>query len=205
MKIAWIDKETGGLDPKLHDITQIAAILEIDGRIVDELNLLVRPTSADRVSQEALDITKKTLEQVMAHPLSMVEAHAALVGALARFVNKYDREDKFIWAGQVPRFDMDFGREMFRRVGDAYFGSWFWPNPADLSGLVMALRMMGHFPKLKNCKLASVAEELKITHDAHEAMSDIRVTRKAFYHCARMVKAPDPVLGQQDLLAYKGE
>ena len=32
-KICWIDTETTGLDPRKHDVIQLAALVEIDGKI----------------------------------------------------------------------------------------------------------------------------------------------------------------------------
>ena len=131
-KILWIDFETGGLNPKDCDITQAAGIIEIDGKVVEEFEFLARPDSPARVSAEALRVTGQTLEQVMAHPLSQRELYGKLLALFGRHVDKFKKSDKFIWAGQNPRFDMDFARALWTRSGDTYFGSWFWGTPVDL-------------------------------------------------------------------------
>lgn len=188
-KIAWIDCETGGLDAKEHDITQVAGIIEINGKVVEEFEILMRPDSPSRVTAEALAVTKQTIEQVMAHPSTQAEGYWVLTKILARYVDKYNKADKFVWAGQNPRFDMDFVRALWKKNQDQYFGSWFWPNPADLIGLTMAMTIRGHLPGLPNLRLHSVAEALKVPLDAHKAIEDVRATRTCFYKLAERIPA----------------
>lgn len=190
-KILWLDLETGGLDPRLHDITQIAGIVDINGKTVQEFNILVRPSSPERVTTEALAVTGKTLDEVMAHPYSQQEGYELLTGVLGRHVDKYNRSDKFVWAGQNAPFDMGFARELWRKNGDKYFGSWFHPQPMDLIGITVAMRLKGHLTGLPNLKLVSIAEALGIKLAAHDAMNDIRATREAVYRQLEWIKTPD--------------
>jgi len=186
-KVLWLDFETGGLDPQKCDITQAAGIIEIDGKVVEEFELRARPDSADRVTAEALKVTGLTLEEVMAYPLTQTALYANLQTIFARHINKFDKEDKFVWAGQNPRFDMDFARALWAKNGDKYFGSWFWSNPADLIGFAMGMRIAKQLPPLKNYRLVTLAEALEVPLDAHKAIEDVRATRACFYKLASRI------------------
>jgi len=41
-KIFWFDTETTGLDDKIHGITELAILIEDDGKIIDEIHYAVR-------------------------------------------------------------------------------------------------------------------------------------------------------------------
>ena len=110
---------------------------------------------------------------------------------LARYVNKYDRNDKFWWVGQNPRFDMDFVEALFKAEGDAYFGSWFDRRPVDTITLMIAARLRGHI-RPANYKLATLCETMGIPLDAHDALNDIRATRLLFHKAMDQFMMPAP-------------
>jgi DNA polymerase III alpha subunit (gram-positive type) len=187
-KLIWPDLETGGLDPRAHDITQLAFILEIGGKVVEEVELLMRPDSPERVSAEALDVQKRTLDQVMAHPLTQRQGYEEFVRVLSRHVDKFDPGDKLTWIGQNPRFDQDFVRELWRKQGDKYFGSWFMQQPVDLISLVVAAEMRGYFRDIGNRRLATVCNAMGIDiPQAHRALDDIRATRQCFRRLTQII------------------
>lgn len=182
MKILWIDTETGGLSSKDHDMTEISGIIDIDGNPVEEFQLLLQPSMVRRVTSEALILQHRTLDEVMAHPLSQHEGRQEIIKIMSRYVDRYDRNDKFIWAGQNPSFDMGFAQHWWKTQGDPYFGAWFDYHPIDLMAVMAALKLRGYFSSLQNFKLESICKELRVPLiDAHNALSDIRATRTAFY------------------------
>lgn len=82
------DFETGGKDPRTCEITQIAAVA-IDPyklEIVDSYASDVKPFNMDTLEQEALDITKKTKEQIETYPSA-----AVVWPQFASFIKKYDK------------------------------------------------------------------------------------------------------------------
>lgn len=188
MKIIWIDVECGGLDPRLHDITEISGIIDIDGSPVEEFQLLLQPSMKQRVSLEALTLQGRTLDEVMSHPLTQREGREELIKIMGRYVDKYDRADKFIWAGQKPTFDMDFLQHMWRTQGDPYFGAWFDHHPLDLMALIVALRQRGYYRDMVNLKLASICAAVGVElRNAHNALEDVRATRAAFYKAIELI------------------
>lgn len=191
MKMLWADLETGGLSPKDADILQIAGIVEIDGKPVEEFNFLMRPDSPERAQPGALAVQKRTLEQVMAHPLSQREGYQALSLVLEKYCDKFDKEDKFYLCGQNPVFDDGFLRDLWAKQGDKYYGSFVWPYKIDLLTAMAIVRMRGHFTAMPNLKLASVCDAfgIKLGKRAHDALADIKATRECFGRVLELVPA----------------
>lgn len=188
MKILWIDFETGGLSPIEHDITQCAGIVEIDGNVEEEFNFLVCPAGKFRVTEQALKIQGRTLEQVLAHPMSQRDLWKNLTAIFAGYVDRYNRSDKFYWAGQNAPFDMSFARALWTRNGDQYFHAFFAGYPLDLGVLAAVMQSRGHLRDLPNLKLATICNSLGAPLDqAHDALADIRATRDAYWRLASQI------------------
>lgn len=177
MKILYLDTETTGTDPKVHDIIQLAAIAEIDGQEIESIEIKVQPFSYENISPEALQVNGLTLEQIRTF-MEPKEAHGKLTRFLGKFINKYDKFDKFTIAGQKADFDAGFLREFFFKAGDQFYGSWFNYRHVDLLAVVRFLRYAGKL-RIENDKLATISEALGIELNAHDALEDIRATKKA--------------------------
>lgn len=112
MKILWFDVETTGLDPVKNDIITLSAIIEVNGKVERTLDLKVQPHSYENISQEALDINGITIEQMKTFDTPEV-AHEKLVAYFSKYVNRYNKLDKFQPAGYNITFDMLFLAEFF--------------------------------------------------------------------------------------------
>lgn len=176
MKIFYCDVETTGLDPKVHEVVQLSYLIEIEGKLQGEGNLWIRPRRLDMVSPDALRIAGKTIEDLKGYPLG-VHAYKELTKVLGRYIDKFNRADKFVWAGQNARFDMDFVRAFFVDQGDQYFGSWFESQPTDLIS-VARFCSMGGLLTFPNYKLQTICETLGVDLKPHDALDDVRATRK---------------------------
>lgn len=174
-KILWLDTETTGLDPQRNAIIQIAVLIEIDKEIKDELSLLLRPMDVDRVEQAALDVHGHTKDEIWEFP-APEKAMAELQKVMSKYVDKFDKTDKFVMAGYFVRFDIDFMRAFFKKLGDNYFGSWFFSVSYDVQWLVAERIALGF--RAPNYKLATMCKHFGIEIKAHDALSDIKSTRK---------------------------
>lgn len=201
MKIFYADTETTGLDPKLNEIFQFALIVEIDGEVKEEASVLMRPDHPETISDDALRVTGKTREQLLALP-SRKEGYHKLLAILAKYVDKYNRADKFQWVGQNPQFDMGFTRALWEQQGDKYFGSWFDNRAADLISLAVAMKMKGHI-KPESFKLAVLCDLFGIKLDAHDALNDIRATRLVFRELMERFIVATPLPKTQDPLPVR--
>lgn len=195
MKIAYIDLESTGLDPKSNGIIQIAGIIEIDEVVKEEFNFLVAPFPQDIVDDKALQVNGRSHDEIMTFQDPMI-VHMELCNLLEQYVNKYDRQDKlqlveyhrsfdesiFQLTGYNSGFDDSFLREWFQKCRDKYYGSFFsWP-PLDVAQDVVKQHLK-HRQRFPDFKLTTVAKTLGIITDdnqAHDALYDIRLTRTIF-------------------------
>ena len=177
-KILWVDTETTGLDPVLHDIWSLAYLVDIDGKVEEEGELLIRPYNFDTIQEEALKVGGITVEELEKVDYSIVDAVEDLKKVWGKYIDKYDKSDKFIVGGYFVRFDCDFLRSMFKKAGDRYgIGSWCFTPLLEVSAFV-AEQVMKARLRLSNFKLATVCERYGIEFDAHIAMEDVKATRQ---------------------------
>lgn len=178
-KVLYMDEETTGTDPVKNDVIQLAAIVEINGKVMERFNMRCQPFDYDAISQEALDVNGLTVEQLRTFP-EPIELYKALTGVMGKYIDKYDRTDKFTPAGQRVGFDADFLKAFFEKCGDKYYGSWLNWRHVDLLAVVRFLRYAGVL-EIENDKLETVAAHFGITFDAHDAMADIETTRNLLW------------------------
>ena len=177
-KILWLDLETTGLSAYRNDVVQIAALVEIDGKVVQEFEAKLAPMTDGVITPEALKIHGYTEEILWAFPPAR-NGIKAFVSTLSQYVDRYDKNDKFVVAGYYVAFDMDFLRQTFRKVGEQYFGSYFYSALLDVQAVTAIAILEGL--RLADYKLATVCASQGIKIDAHNAMSDIKATREWAY------------------------
>ena len=181
-KLLFLDLETSGTDKNRHGIIQIAGIIEIDGEEKERFNFDVSLFPGDIVNKEALEINKKTIEEISLYPRPL-EVYKAFLGIVDRFVSRFDKNDKFYLVGYNSRFDDDFLREWFLKFQYKFYGSYFfWPS-IDVANMA-ALHFMEDRKNLKDFKLMTVAQKAGVDISggvAHDAAYDVGITRELFY------------------------
>ena len=190
MKILWLDTETTGLDSKKNDILTIGGIIEIDGEVKEEFYLEMQPFNYDTVEEQALKVNGleiKTIKTWMAPRL----AHKQLINIFSKYINRYNRNDKFIIAGHNVKFDFDFLVEFFNKNNDKYLGSWIeyqFSSCIDTLPLVQIMRFKDVI-NVENCRLVTASKEFDIDlSNAHNALADIRATRELFYKIDKRIE-----------------
>lgn len=178
-KVLYFDVETTGRNWHLNDITQLGVIIEVNGEIVDERDIRCQPFNWDNIEDEALQVTGVTKEQ-LAEFQEPHEAYKEFIELLGKYVDKFDREDKFYPAGYNVEFDLNFLSSFFRKNKDVYLGSWINWRKLDPLPLLFAMEYKGEI-KLENYKLETVANHFGIELQAHDAFSDILATRKILH------------------------
>lgn len=188
MKFGFIDTETTGVNPDVHGLVQLAMILEEDDTILSEREWKIRPFPEDEISDKALEIHGFTREQLQDFP-PPEEVFNEIVTELNGFVDRYNKQDKALFIGYNGGFDYNFTRRFFEKNGNQFFGSYFIYPAFDVAQAVAMYDFQRWLNMAPNRKLATVAgamltkEELK-TFQAHDALSDIRVTRLLWKKCA---------------------
>lgn len=195
-KVFWFDCETTGIDPKRCAIIQLAGLIEIDGEILEKVNLFMRPLFGrekppingkadidDQVLDDALAVNSRTREEIAAFPHPKI-AIDSLKATLEKYVDKFDPKDKFVCAGKNVKFDTGFLRECFRKTNNKYFGSYFFSVSLELETFVAEM-VLSKGLRLKNYSLKTLCDHFNVAIDAHEAMSDITATRSLYRHLRR--------------------
>lgn len=182
MKIFFYDLETTGTLFWKHGIHQISGAIVIDGEVKERFDLRVAPNPKAIVEDAALQVAGVTREQIMAYP-PMGDVYNKVVEMLGKYVDKYDRTDKFFLCGyNNASFDDNFFRAWFRQNGDEYFGSWFWGNSLDV--MVLASQYFAEERHtMKDFKLSTVARQCGIEvcdESLHDALYDIRLTMEVY-------------------------
>lgn len=182
-KLFFYDLETTGVKFWKNGIHQISGMIEIDGEVKETFNINVAPHPDCDIEQEALNVAGISLETVKGYQ-PMKEGYSLLVSMLSKYVDKYDKKDKFFLVGyNNASFDNQFLRAFFTQNFDNYFGSWFWSNSIDVMCKASdALKFERE--KLIDFKLKTVAKYLGIEVDEaklHDALYDIDLTRQIYY------------------------
>ena len=181
-KLFFFDLETTGVKYWKNGIHQISGAIQIDGEIVETFDIKVQPYKAAIIEDEALAIAGITRDDLKAY-MPMNVAYKQIIDILGKYVNKFNKKDKFHLAGyNNASFDNQFFRAFFVQSGDQYFGSWFWSDSIDVMVLA-SNRLKEERASLENFKLATVATYLGIAIDEsrlHDALYDIELTRKIF-------------------------
>jgi len=185
-KLFWFDTETDGLDFKRHDILQIAYIIEIDKKVEEEGNFYLQPFNYATIEKGALEVNHLELSQIKTFPPPQ-EIYRKLKAIIEKYVDRYDRNDKFSMAGYNVHFDVDMFREYFIKNNDKFFGSLFDYHVLDILPLLYMLEY-NNIIKLENYKLVTACKYFGIPLDAHNALSDIRATRELFLKLSNYIK-----------------
>ena len=170
---AFIDCEFGGLDPELHDITEIAVILT-DYRLAElgtrEWKVRARP---ERITPEAAEIQgyDPALWAAEALPLRQV------LGELAAMLPK----DKVVVpAGQNVRMDVQFIERAYRSCALEYPFDY---HVIDLATLFYAWSLVvGEPVQALSLRQAATTAGLVEGSVPHRALADARLTLETFRH-----------------------
>jgi len=178
-KAFYFDVETTGLNPFKNDIIQIAALVEINGEIKGEFVSNVKPFDMENIHPKALETNGVTKSELIKYP-EPNQVYKELITFLAKYVNKFDKNDKFAPIGYNVKFDIDFLNNFFKKNQDKYYGSWFSWRYVDPLAILYHMDYRRKIA-LADYKLSTVCHHFGIPIEAHEALSDIRATRELLY------------------------
>ncbi len=178
MKLIWLDSETTGLSAFRNGVIQIAGMVYVNGCIKETFNLKVAPFPTDQIDETALKVVGVTHAEILAYTPPLA-AYKEFVKMLGRYIDKFNKHDKFILCGYNIAFDADMLRMWFKKNGDNYFYSYVYGGKLDVSSIVMSHCEQNEI-YLPNHKLETVAHHFGVSIKAHDALEDIKAT-KAIY------------------------
>ena len=182
MKYIYLDTETTGADLKEHSIYQIAGFIEIDDKVVETFNIKFKPRGGCLFCKDAEKITGISEETIMQADKTYKEGFTEFNTLIKKYVDPFNKMDKFFVVGYNVRFDLDFIRRLFLDNCDNFFGSLFYSNPIDVMVLA-TVASIGDRPNMMNFKLSTVCDHFKISHDnssAHDALYDTALMYKLY-------------------------
>ena len=169
---AFMDCEFGGLDPELHDITEVAVILT-DYRLAEltsaEWKVAGRP---ERITPEAAKISGWTAEGwAQALPIRQVLGELSELMPAGKIV---------VPAGQNVRMDVQFVERAYKSCGMPYPFDY---HVIDLATLFYTWSLVaGETVAALSLRQAGITAGLIAGSVPHRAMADTRLTLDAFRH-----------------------
>ena len=178
-KIIFIDTETGGVNPEKAALIQLSGIIRIDKKDVEKFNFYIKPFENSEVNEKALEVQGRTLEELKTDKyLEEKEVYKQFIDILDKYVDKYDRTDKFVVAGYNVRFDVDILKAFFQRHGNNFLFSYLDSSMLDPLYSIRLLQIAEILPVLENNKLETWCKHFGIELKAHDNLEDIEATKK---------------------------
>ena len=184
---AFLDCEFGGLDPELHDITEIGAIMT-DYRLAElascEWKIRARP---ERITPEAAAIS--------GYDAKLWEEALPLRQVLTEFSGLLPKGVTVVPAGQNVRVDVQFLERAYRSCEIPYPFDY---HVIDLATLFYAWSLVaGETVAALSLRQAAVTAGLIEGSVPHRAMADTRLTLEAFRYYIGRLAPRDPLDAQE--------
>lgn len=178
-KIIFIDTETGGVNPEKSALIQLSGIIRIDKKDVEKFNFYIKPFENSEVNEKALEVQGRILDELKTEKyIEEKEVYKQFINLLDKYIDKYDKTDKFIVAGYNVRFDVDILKALFQRHGNNFLFSYLDSSMLDPLYSIRLLQIAGILPVLENNKLETWCKHFGIELKAHDSLEDIVATKK---------------------------
>ena len=173
MAFAFLDCEFGGLDPELHDITEVGVIVT-DDRLVElgqaQWRVAARP---ERITPEAAEM--------FGYDAKLWSVAPGIRQVLGELTALLPPDRKIVPAGQNVRMDVLFLERAYKQCAIAYPFDY---HVIDLATLYFAWTLVAGepAPALSLRQAATTAGLLEGRAVAHRALEDARLTLECFRH-----------------------
>ena len=189
IKIIFIDTETGGVNAEKSALIQLSGIIEVDGTEKEKFNFYIKPFENSEVNQKALEVQGRTLEELRTDKyIDERIIYKKFLEILDKYIDKYDKNDKFIVAGYNVKFDIDILKAFFERNNNKFLFSYFNSSMLDPLYSVRLLQVAGMLPVLENNKLETWCKYFNIELKAHDSLQDITATKKLIEKLIELIK-----------------
>ena len=188
-KIIFIDTETGGVNAEKSALIQLSGIIEVDGTEKEKFNFYIKPFENSEVNEKALEVQGRILEELGTEKyIDESIIYKKFLEILDKYIDKYDKNDKFIVAGYNVKFDIDILKALFERNNNKFLFSYFNSSMLDPLYSVRLLQVAGMLPVLENNKLETWCKYFNIELKAHESLQDITATKKLIEKLIELIK-----------------
>lgn len=188
-KIIFIDTETGGVNAEKSALIQLSGIIEVDGTEKEKFNFYIKPFENSEVNEKALEVQGRTFEELRTDKyIDESIIYKKFLEILDKYIDKYDKNDKFIVAGYNVKFDIDILKALFERNNNKFLFSYFNSSMLDPLYSVRLLQVAGMLPVLENNKLETWCKYFNIELKAHDSLQDITATKKLIEKFVELIK-----------------
>lgn len=189
IKIIFIDTETGGVNAEKSALIQLSGIIEVDGTEKEKFNFYIKPFENSELNEKALEVQGRTLEELGTEKyIDESIIYKKFLEILDKYIDKYDKNDKFIVAGYNVKFDIDILKALFERNNNKFLFSYFNSSMLDPLYSVRLLQVAGMLPVLENNKLETWCKYFNIELKAHDSLQDITATKKLIEKLIELIK-----------------
>jgi len=171
-KELYLDCETTGLDPIQNEILTLGIIIRIDGMIKEEKNICMKPERSE-VSPRITEITGITKSQADMYG-SKKAGYTDLIVLLDKYVDKFNKQDKYLGIGYNVNFDKSFLQTFFHEFKNDYLFSYFF-GFMDIYEISKWLKKNGKIDS-PNLKLETLIEKYSLATKAHNSLEDAKAT-----------------------------
>jgi hypothetical protein len=188
-KIIFIDTETGGVNAEKSALIQLSGIIEVNGVEKEKFNFYIKPFKNSEINEKALEVQGRTLEELRTDKyIDESIIYKKFLEILDKYIDKYDKNDKFIVAGYNVKFDIDILKALFERNNNKFLFSYFNSSMLDPLYSVRLLQVAGMLPVLENNKLETWCKYFNIELKAHDSLQDITATKKLIEKLIELIK-----------------
>jgi exonuclease len=188
-KIIFIDTETGGVNAEKSALIQLSGIIEVDGTEKEKFNFYIKPFENSEINEKALEVQGRTFEELRTDKyIDESIIYKKFLEILDKYIDKYDKDDKFIVAGYNVKFDIDILKAFFERNNNKFLFSYFNSSMLDPLYSVRLLQVAGMLPVLENNKLETWCKYFNIELKAHDSLQDITATKKLIEKLVELIK-----------------
>ena len=188
-KIIFIDTETGGVNAEKSALIQLSGIIEVDGTEKEKFNFYIKPFENSEVNEKAIEVQGRTFEELRTDKyIDESIIYKKFLEILDKYIDKYDKNDKFIVAGYNVKFDIDILKAFFERNNNKFLFSYFNSSMLDPLYSVRLLQIAGILPILENNKLETWCKYFNIELKAHDSLQDITATKKLIEKLIELIK-----------------
>lgn len=188
MKLFFCDVETSGVDEREHGLLQISGEIHLPNKDVISIQLKPRLFPSDVFDPDASAVNGVSAMEAYSMARSTpIDTLTTLTKILDKCVDRYNKQDKFIFVAYDTTFDDRFLRKFFEKCNNRYYGSYFhWP-PIDVAVLAME-HLKNIRETLPNFKLHTVAKHFNIAVEEdklHDASYDIWLTKTIYNYITK--------------------
>lgn len=189
MKVLFIDTETGSVNTNKAALIQLSGIIRIDKKDVETFNFLIKPFSGAEVTQAALEVQNRSLEELETDVYESEEVvYQKLIRIFDKYIDKYNKADKFVVAGYNVKFDVEILKAFFERNNNKYLFSYLDSSMLDPLYSIRLLQIAGILPVLENNKLETWCKHFGIELKAHDSLEDITATKELIFKLIELIR-----------------